>query len=102
MSAYELSPDAQKDLREVARYTGTKWGLATLEKYRSGLHSTFDAIGSGSVREKEFSNQLPNVLVTKYRYHFVFYIREGLKKPVIIGVIHERRDIISRLSERLT
>ena len=102
MISYELSPDAQKDLREVARYTGNKWGLATLEKYRSGLHGTFDTIGKGSVRKREFSNQFPDVLVTKYRYHFVFYIREGLEIPVIIGVIHERRDIVSRLSERLT
>ena len=57
-----------------------------LEKYRSGLHNTFDAIGASSVRKKEFSDQLPNVLVTKYRYHFVFYIREGLKKYESLSV----------------
>lgn len=101
-ATYEISPDAQRDLREVARYTGNKWGRKALDKYRNGLHSTFNAIGDGSVFKRTFTQKFPHLLVTKYRYHFVFYIREGVERPVIIGVIHERRDIVNRLTERLS
>ena len=102
MLNYELSPTAEKDIQQVTRYTLNKWGSESLEKYITGLKATFDAIGNGDALEREFSKRFPMVLVTKYRYHFVFYIREGLEIPVIIGVIHERRDVVNRLSERLT
>lgn len=29
------------------------------------------------------------------------YLIENLEKPVVIGIIHEKRDIVNRLSERL-
>ena len=102
MQNYELSPTAEKDLREITRYTLNKWGQGSLMKYIGGLKTTFETIGDGSVRKQEFSDEFPGLLVTRYRYHFLFYIREGLKIPVIIGVIHDRRDIVSRLNERLT
>ena len=102
MPNYELSPTAEKDIQQVTGYTLNKWGSESLEKYIAGLKATFDAIGNGDALKREFSKRFPTVLVTKYRYHFVFYIREGLKIPVIIGVIHEKRDVVNRLSERLT
>jgi len=48
-----------------------------------------------------FWREFTELLVTKYKYHFIFYLTENVEKPVIIGVIHERRDVVSRLSERL-
>ena len=102
MPTYRLSRDAREDVKEVTRYTLINWGEGALEKYIGGLTRTFEAIGDGSVPWKSFSSRFPDLLVTKYRYHYVFYITEGLDKPGIIGVIHERRDIVSRLSERLT
>ena len=102
MPNYELSPTAEKDMQQVTRYTLNKWGSESLEKYITGLKATFDAIGNGDALKREFSKRFPTVLVTKYRYHFVFYIRDGLEIAVIIGVIHERRDVVNRLSERLT
>ena len=102
MPAYRLSKDAKRDLQEITSYTLNLWGRDALEKYVGGLTKTFDAIGDGAIRGWSFSRRFPELLVTKYRYHYVFYITEGLDEPGIIGVIHERRDIVSRLSERLT
>lgn len=36
------------------------------------------------------------------KHHFIFYLAESVEKPVIIGVIHEKRDMVKRLAERLT
>lgn len=102
MQPYELSKDAEEDLREVARYTLKKWNKEQLAEYRQGLKDTFHAIGVQDIVARQFSKNYPQLRVTKYRYHYVFYITEGVEKPIIIGVIHERRDIVNQLAGRLT
>ena len=101
MASYKLTPDAEQDLRDIARYTLNTWNVATFEKYRDALEETFEAIAAATVQPQIFSKNLPDILVTKYRYHFIFYLTEDVEVPLIIGVIHERRDIVRHLSERL-
>ena len=101
MKQYELTKDAEKDLREIARYTLNKWGKEMLYEYRGGLEKTFQKIGSHNVSKKSFSKEFPKLLVSRYKFHYIFYLSEDLEKPVIIGIIHEKRDIVNRLSERL-
>ena len=101
MLSYELSLDAEDDLREIARYTLKRWGREALREYQDGLKRTINAIGDNTAQARTFSTLFPRVLVTKYRYHYIFYLSDNNKKPIIIGVIHERRDVVSRLSERL-
>lgn len=101
MKRYALTKDAENDLREVARYTLNKWGKEALQRYRIGLKELFNAIAENQVIKHSFSQQFPQLLVTKYRYHYIFYLTEGFDKPIIIGVIHEKRDIVNQLSERL-
>jgi len=95
MPSYALSKDAENDLREIARYTLKQWDESTFQTYKKGLSSKFNEIAQNSVIKHQFSQTLPQLLVTKYRYHFIFYLAEGaedkkLEKPIIIGVIHEQ------------
>ncbi len=101
MRSYELTKDAERDLREVARYTLNKWGSEMLQQYRDGLKETFQRIGKDEVSKRQFLNKYPELYLTKYKYHFIFFLTEELEIPVIIGMIHERRDIVNRLPERL-
>ncbi len=101
MQPYELTENAEQDLREVARYTLNRWGKEMYQQYRSGLKDIFKAIATEDVPKRSFSKTFPDLFVTKYRHHYIFYLIGNRPKPVIIGVIHERRDIVSRLSERL-
>ncbi len=59
-------------------------------------------MGHNDVQKKFFSKQFPELLVTKYKHHFIFYLAKNAAKPAIIGIIHEKRDIVNRLNERLT
>ncbi|MCJ8268955.1 MAG: type II toxin-antitoxin system RelE/ParE family toxin [Psychrosphaera sp.] len=102
MAHYELTKDAQRDLQQIARYTLNKWGKAQLQKYRSGLKRTLKLIAQNEVVPRLFSKRFPQLLVTKYQNHFIFYLTEKNTKPVIIGVIHEERDIVNRLARRLS
>jgi len=99
MQHYALSKDAENDLREIARYTLKQWGKSTFQTYKKGLSDKFNEIGKQLVVKHKFSQAFPKLCVTKYRYHFIFYLTETLEKPVIIGVIHEQRDIVKRLNQ---
>jgi toxin ParE1/3/4 len=90
MPPYDLTKDAAQDLREVARYTLSKWGREALTQYRDGLKDTFKAIAFGEVQNRNFSQRFPDLLVTTYRYHYIFYFSENRLRPLIIGIIHER------------
>lgn len=105
MSKYKLTEEAKTDLKEIAEYTLKKWGIKIFEAYRTGLKSSFESLANNDVLAKPFSKTLPNVMVTKYRYHFIFYIHKqdmpNQAMPVIIAVIHEQRDIIKHLIHRI-
>ncbi len=101
MLSYVLTADAEQDLREVARYTLDRWGSDMLKQYRNGLKEAFHAIATKALPGRSFSSTFPHLLVAKYRYHYIFYLQGASPKAVIIGIIHERRDIVSRLKERL-
>ncbi|MCY3769981.1 MAG: type II toxin-antitoxin system RelE/ParE family toxin [Gammaproteobacteria bacterium] len=102
MPSYKLSHDARQDIQQVTRYTQKIWGAKAAHKYTDGLKDIFEAIGKGAVKKRAFSRTFPELLVTKHRYHYIFYYVKDLKRPGIVGVIHERRDIVSRLSDRLS
>jgi plasmid stabilization system protein ParE len=72
MQSYELTEEAVRDLREVARYTLNRWGKEILQQYREGLKETFKAIASNNVPKRTFSRAFPDLLVAKYRYHYIF------------------------------
>ena len=44
MAEYELTPDAENDLREIARYTTRTWGVAQTRKYKAALLRGFTGI----------------------------------------------------------
>ena len=98
---YRLSLHAESDLKEIAAYTLEKWGAAKFAEYRDGLINVFDRIAANSTVRKAVSPSLPDVFVTKYNLHFIFYLLEEGEAPVILGVIHEKRDVVNRLHDRL-
>lgn len=101
MPAYILSKSAEQDLREIARYTLKKWGKTQLNSYRQMLKNSFEAIAAGDVVQRRFSENLPDVHITKAGAHFIFYLTPPNSKPIVIAVLHEARDIVQHLASRL-
>ena len=101
MQPYNLSAAAGNDLLEIARYTLDTWGKEALERYRIGLKNSFLKIAKNEMPKRTFSITFSDLLVSKYKYHYIFHIAKNRPTPVIIGVIHEKRDIVSQLNERL-
>jgi plasmid stabilization system protein ParE len=102
MLPYELTPAAEADLREIARYTLRQWGVRQQRRYARLLAECFRGIAGGSVRARNFSERYPQVQVTRYEHHYVFFLHPAGQKPVIIAVLHERMDMLTRIGERLS
>ena len=100
MLHYDITDDAEADIREIVHYTLDKWGIAQTDIYRTALKHTFELIGNHDIVLRKFSDTHPDLLFTKCQHHYIFYITEGVEKPTIIGVIHEAREIVAVLQTR--
>lgn len=101
MAEYELTPDAENDLREIARYTTRTWGVAQTRRYKAALVRGFTGIAQETVHSRQPLPHRPDVRSCRCEHHYVFSIHEEDEKPVIVAVLHENMDLIERLRERL-
>jgi toxin ParE1/3/4 len=101
MAEYELTLDAENDLREIARYTTRTWGVAQTRKYKAALLRGFTGIAKETVHSRQPLPHRPDVRSCRCEHHYVFSIHEEDEKPVIVAVLHENMDLIERLRERL-
>ena len=77
MLPYELTPDAEADLEEIAEYTLREWGADQQERYAELLESGFRRISDGTAISRRFSEQYPQVYVTRCEHHYMFYLSSG-------------------------
>ena len=101
MGEYELTPDAEEDLRGIARYTDRTWGRAQSRRYREQLEHRFTAIARGDVHTQGVDPSQPEIRRTYCQHHFIFFVQEAREPPLIIAVFHENMDLIARLKKRL-
>ena len=102
MLPYELTPAAEADLREIARYTLRQWGKRQAQRYASLLEACFQGIAQNSVLSRTFSERYPQVRVTRCEHHYIFYLScEGIP-PRIIAVLHENMDLVTRIRHPLS
>ena len=101
MLPYELTPDAERDLREIARYTLRQWGARQQQRYARVLEAGFQAIAQRRLVTRPFSPRYPDVFVSHCGHHYIFYVHPKGQKPRIFAVFHENMDLLARLAERL-
>ncbi len=101
MPPYQLTPFAQQDLEDIARYTLTTWGRKQALRYGELLEQRFHEIADGTAISRTFSNRYPPVLVNHCEHHYIFFLHSEGQKPCIIAVLHERTNLVSWLDKRL-
>ncbi|MHC4953210.1 MAG: type II toxin-antitoxin system RelE/ParE family toxin [Planctomycetota bacterium] len=100
MPEYRLAPDAEEDLIEIATYTIATWGLEKANAYEQALVHCFEATCRGEARSKKPLAHRPELQVTRCRHHFVFSMH-GKNTPVlIVAILHEKMDLMTRLRKR--
>ena len=101
MANYQLSSLARGDLREIAHYGLSQWGIAQARRYQQTLENCFRAIGEGEITGRAFIKRRADLLFTRCEHHFIFFVRRADKCPLILAVFHERMDLMTRLRARL-
>ena len=99
---YELTEAADGDLLSIARYTIKKWGVEQAWRYEAALETCFAAIGKGKIRSRVFLKKRPELLFIHCRNHYIFYITRDNNCPLIIAVLHENMNLVTRLKNRLS
>ena len=98
---YRMTLSARRDLAEITHYTIKKWGIDTAQKYTSELRKKLNEIGEGLVVKQQIDDDYPGTFMLRFRKHFIFYNTENGEIPRIIGIIHQKRDIVRLLRKRL-
>lgn len=101
MLPYELIPAAEADLKAIARYTFDQWGKNQSLLYARQLENHFREIAARTARSRAFSQNYPEVRVSRCRHHYIFFIHSEGHLLRIIAVLHERMDMLHRLGSRL-
>lgn len=103
MPSYQLTPDAEADLDEIAEYTLSEWGADQQLRYGELLEAAFERIAEGTAISRPVLEAFPHLYVSRCEHHYVFYLRaERQEPPRIIAVLHERMNMIARIRRRLS
>ena len=98
---YHLTKEAEADIEKILARTQDRWGTAQMYKYAESLDSCLNDIGEGKIVQRAFTPKLPGLLVKRCEKHFVFYFKKEKEPAVILNVLHERMDLMKRMSKRL-
>jgi toxin ParE1/3/4 len=101
MRAYILSTKAAADLVEIAEYTKRQWGGTQARTYRSQLKKCIAALVAGKDQFKDLSALRPGLRMTRCQHHYIVAVMRGNAPAIVVGVFHERMDLMARLAERL-
>ena len=101
MPLYELAKAAEDDLESIALYTISEWGAKQAVRYGAILEAHFEAIGKGHARTRVFLKHRPELRVSRVEHHYVFHLCRENQSPLIVAVLHERMDLMTRLRSRL-
>jgi plasmid stabilization system protein ParE len=85
---YELTPDAEADLEQIAEYTLREWGPEQQAHYAELLEAGFARIAEGHTVSRRFLERYPHLYVTRCEHHYIFYIRQDSSvRPRIIAAV---------------
>ncbi len=98
---YILTHSAVADLREVVRYTLKTWGEPQCQAYIAQIEEAAEELALGHGVYKRRDDLLPGLRVRRAGHHYVFCLPDDDQPALILGILHERMDLIARLQERL-
>ncbi len=98
---YELSPGADEDLENIARYTLKTWGVEQTRKYMSALEKCIENLAQGVGRFKELEGLQPGMRMVRCEHHYIFGLMRPESPMLVVAVLHEKMDTIRRVRKRL-
>lgn len=101
MRLYRISPDSEKDWREIVRYTRDHFGEAQARKYTNGLLHCIEAMARGEGYYKDVQVSQETIRMKHCQKHYIFAIIEHERPITVIAILHEKMELMKRLQRRL-
>ena len=98
---YVLTLEAEADLRGVIRYTRQQWSAEQVRIYIAKLERGIDRLVARQGAFKGMSDLYPKLLMAHCEHHYVFSLPRERAPALIVAILHERMDLMTRLAERL-
>ena len=99
--AYVLTLEAETDLREMICYTRQQWSDQQVRVYIGRLERGIARLAARQGAYRDMSDLYPKLLMAHCEHHDAFALpREGAP-ALIVAILHESMDLMTRLAERL-
>lgn len=98
---YVLSDAAESDLHEIIHYTRKQWGDAQVRRYISELEQRIVRIAAGQGSFRDMSELYPALRMEHCGHHYVFCLPREHAPTLVVAILHERMDLMTRLANRL-
>lgn len=100
-AGYILTASAEADLRNIIRYTRRQWGVTQVRRYVATLEQGIARLAAGEGAFKDMSELYPSLRMARCEHHYVFCLPREHAPALIVGMSHERMDLMARLADRL-
>lgn len=99
-AAYILTTTAEAELRDIIAYSFERWGDRQAEIYSANLLACMNAIAGGRGTFLDLRLH-PDLRMLKCGHHYIFCLLRQDSPSLVIALLHERMDIMTRLDDRL-
>lgn len=99
MQSYDLTLAAEKDLRDIWRYTYETWGFEQAETYFDRIEACCEAIGDRNAQSKTPDGLPDGIRIHRCEHHYIVWLDED--RPIVVAILHERMDLVRWLKDRL-
>lgn len=98
---FALSSAAEADLRRIVRYSRNRWGEAQTRTYLGKLHKGIERLAAAEPPFKNLDTLFPSLRAARCASHYVFCLGRASEPALIVAILHQNMDLITRLAERL-
>ena len=99
--SYVLTAAAEADLRDIIRYTRKQWGDEQVRNYVAKLHHGMEDLANGRGFFKDMTALYPRLRMARCEHHYVFSLPRDDAPALVVAILHERMDLMTRLADRL-
>ncbi len=101
MTDYILTAAAEADMRGIIRYTRKQWGDVQVRRYITELERGIARLVARQGAFRDMSALYPALLMAHCEHHYVFCLPREQAPALIVAILHERMDLMARLTDRL-
>ncbi|HEX7348324.1 MAG TPA: type II toxin-antitoxin system RelE/ParE family toxin [Rhodanobacteraceae bacterium] len=98
---YILTDAAEADLRGIIRYTRKQWGDAQARTYIAKLEAGIARLVARQGAASDMSDLYPALRMAHCEHHYVFCLPREHAPALIVAILHERMDLMTRVADRL-